>query len=320
MVSEKMKKVFLLVLLVIVLAVASVDAEEKFDAILKIDGTTIPGKILRVTEKTIEIDPEGEKPFLIINRNEVWKIFYSDGSEVIITEQEKWQTEKLTEPKEIQKPAEPPSYSGEKKDISPTSFTLDVGWHSYPESEYFDTISIYGFSPSDFSGPSVSVALNRKFGDTFVCGIEGGVYQSEASRYYLDYIYYAGYYFPYRYTLDLNLSVSWGRITGKILIPLGEKSNFFVGGGLGIYSWERSGEWKEQCLTTGIITNSDKFSIDDDKIAPHILFGFDVIVSKKVRLLIQDNYSFVSINSGNILNDTLKVGGNTVSVALAFSF
>lgn len=309
----------LLVLLILLIPV-SLSAEEKTDTILKIDGTTIPGEILRVTEKTIEIDPEGEKPFLIINRNEVWKIFYSDGSEVIITEQEKWQTEKLTEPKEIQKPAEPPSYSGEKKDISPTSFTLDVGWHSYPESEYFDTISIYGFSPSDFSGPSVSVGLNRKLSDNFAVGFEGGMYQSESSRYYLDYIYYMGYYFPYRYTLDLKLSVFWGRIFGRILMPLGEKSNFFVGGGLGIYSWERSGEWKEQCLTTGIITDSDKFSIDDDKIAPHILFGFDVIVSKKVRLLIQDNYSFVSVNSGNILNDTLELGGNTVTGAISVSF
>jgi hypothetical protein len=54
--------------------------QQVFDTIIKKDGTTIQGKILKVNEGNIEIDPKGQIPFLILNRSEVESLIYSDGT------------------------------------------------------------------------------------------------------------------------------------------------------------------------------------------------------------------------------------------------
>ena len=53
----------------------------KSDMIIKTDGTTISCKILKVTADNIEFQSK-EKPFLIINRNDVISIVYGDGTVV----------------------------------------------------------------------------------------------------------------------------------------------------------------------------------------------------------------------------------------------
>ncbi len=55
------------------------------DVIYLNDGKIINGRIIRVTGKTIEYDPDGEIPFNIIKRESVLKIVYDNGLEVVIT-------------------------------------------------------------------------------------------------------------------------------------------------------------------------------------------------------------------------------------------
>jgi DnaJ-class molecular chaperone len=60
-----------------------------WDTIVKSDATTIKCKILKVTDDNIEYKPKGNKPFLMISRNDVESIIYSDGSVVLIKNQKK---------------------------------------------------------------------------------------------------------------------------------------------------------------------------------------------------------------------------------------
>lgn len=50
------------------------------------NGTLLQGKVLKVTDSSIEYDPEGSIPFDTINRADVEKIVYDNGKSVIISE------------------------------------------------------------------------------------------------------------------------------------------------------------------------------------------------------------------------------------------
>jgi hypothetical protein len=63
----------------IIISICPIDAQDK---IIKKDNLIVEGTILKVTDVNIEIDPTGNKPFLIIPRNEVKMIIYSDNTVV----------------------------------------------------------------------------------------------------------------------------------------------------------------------------------------------------------------------------------------------
>lgn len=50
------------------------------------DGQVIRGKIVRVTERTIEYDPEGDEPFDVFPRGQILKIVYDSGKTVFLNE------------------------------------------------------------------------------------------------------------------------------------------------------------------------------------------------------------------------------------------
>ncbi len=50
------------------------------------DGQVIRGKILKVTERTIEYDPEGDEPFDVFPRGQIMKIVYDSGRTVNLNE------------------------------------------------------------------------------------------------------------------------------------------------------------------------------------------------------------------------------------------
>lgn len=79
-----MKKIFILILGL--LTFTNLLNAQSFDAIIKKDGTTIQGKVLKVTDEAIEFDPKGEVPFLIIKRTDVESILYSNGTLVKLSE------------------------------------------------------------------------------------------------------------------------------------------------------------------------------------------------------------------------------------------
>ena len=61
-------------------------AEAGTDRIHKLDGSTVDGTVLRVTENAIEVDPEGEIPFIIVPRAHVRAIAYPNGQLVTMNE------------------------------------------------------------------------------------------------------------------------------------------------------------------------------------------------------------------------------------------
>jgi hypothetical protein len=50
------------------------------------NGTTLSGKILRVTDTAVEYDPDGDIPFDAVKRSDVEKIVYPDGKSVTLTD------------------------------------------------------------------------------------------------------------------------------------------------------------------------------------------------------------------------------------------
>lgn len=74
-----MKKLLFVLILVIATAAWA-------DEIHLNDGRVFKGKIIRVTVKHIEYDPEGEKPFDLLPRGQIEKIVYDDGKVVFLNE------------------------------------------------------------------------------------------------------------------------------------------------------------------------------------------------------------------------------------------
>ncbi|GEM_PF-1357795 len=56
------------------------------DEIFLNDGRVIKGKIIRVTDKNIEYDPDGPVPFDVFPRGQIVKIVYDDGTSVFLNE------------------------------------------------------------------------------------------------------------------------------------------------------------------------------------------------------------------------------------------
>ena len=105
--------------------------EQKYDIIIKNDKSTVLGKVLKVTDSQIEIDPKGDIPFLIINRGEVESIEYSDGTLVKFDQSPKTNVFNATKPKmQLSREDGTVVYNDELK----TSGGVDVGYifHNNP--------------------------------------------------------------------------------------------------------------------------------------------------------------------------------------------
>jgi hypothetical protein len=70
----------------ILITINNIDCQVVKDKIIKKDKSSVLGKILRVTSENVEIDPEGEIPFLLIKRKEISFLIYSDNTVVDMNE------------------------------------------------------------------------------------------------------------------------------------------------------------------------------------------------------------------------------------------
>lgn len=68
------------------LFIISYSPDARADEIRLKDGTIITGKIIQVTTRNIEYNPDGPRPFELIERDMVVEIIYSDGLRVNLTE------------------------------------------------------------------------------------------------------------------------------------------------------------------------------------------------------------------------------------------
>jgi hypothetical protein len=77
--GKSMKNVFILIIFVIIfISLTDLFADE----IRLKGGTTIKCKIIQVTPKYIEYDPEGSRIFDMIPRDQVIEIIYDDGTKI----------------------------------------------------------------------------------------------------------------------------------------------------------------------------------------------------------------------------------------------
>lgn len=75
-------------LLVILVSVNTLSGQNGVDKIIKKDKTSISGKVLRVTSENVEIDPEGDIPFLMIKRSDISVLIYADNSVVSFNDEQ----------------------------------------------------------------------------------------------------------------------------------------------------------------------------------------------------------------------------------------
>ncbi len=90
------------------------------DEIYMKDQTVVNGAVLRVTDSSIEYDPDGDIPFLVIERDKVEKIVYDNGSVVNFT----------GAPATIPKRTEPDT-DDENSETSKNFLEFEIGWNGY---------------------------------------------------------------------------------------------------------------------------------------------------------------------------------------------
>ncbi len=93
------------------------------------DGKVIKGKIIQITPKNIEYDPEGPKVFDVYPRDQVSRIVFDDGRVVMFS-----QPEPAKKPEEPGKPREEKKEEIAKAPSLPTKdlfFELESGWNGY---------------------------------------------------------------------------------------------------------------------------------------------------------------------------------------------
>jgi hypothetical protein len=132
------------------------------------DGQVIRGKILKVTERTIEYDPEGDEPFDVFPRGQIMKIVYDSGRTVNLNEG--------AEP--IEKPLE-------SRGTGEAAVSEKKGAHRH-DGFFFRTQFGFGsgrtviedFGGDDFKTKGTATTLNFQFGysifDNFILFLEYG--------------------------------------------------------------------------------------------------------------------------------------------------
>ncbi|MEC3908739.1 hypothetical protein VOI54_17055 [Tamlana sp. 2201CG12-4] len=90
-----MNKKYFTVILLLLFGSIFIGVGQNSDKIYLKNKEVINCKILRVTEKHVEIDPEGSKPFLMIDRTEINIIIYQDNTIVSFNEEDNNRTNKV---------------------------------------------------------------------------------------------------------------------------------------------------------------------------------------------------------------------------------
>jgi len=106
-------------------------SEDAKDRVFLLNGDVLVCKVLRVTSNTIEVDPEGARPFDVIDRDKVKLIVYADNSVVQMSgtgrDDERTQGEASARPVTTSEPRtvrDLPRYNGERIDEAGGSYGL----------------------------------------------------------------------------------------------------------------------------------------------------------------------------------------------------
>ena len=96
------------------------------DELVKNDGSKIKGKVLKVTESTIELDPDGDIPFVIVPRKNINKIIYNNG--IIVDLKEAREIEQQNREQNNSLKAE----NGQQtQTINNWYLATEIGWNGY---------------------------------------------------------------------------------------------------------------------------------------------------------------------------------------------
>jgi subtilisin family serine protease/opacity protein-like surface antigen len=195
------------------------------------------------------------------------------------------------------------SASAQESDASgpferPHSIAVKLGYHLYPQSDYFDTNAAY-FAPEDFSGMSGELEYDYRWDDRGSLSMTLGNYDGRAEA--------SGIC-----CMEFEFSTTYFLITPKYRIsafPL----DGYVGAGIGYYLFEREHTSDPDIpdIGDGLSTSLSGF---------HILVGVQYAWAASFSTFAEVRYAWASVSSANSLDDSLGIGGTNVAVGIAYHF
>ncbi|HUJ78870.1 MAG TPA: S8 family peptidase, partial [Nitrospiria bacterium] len=185
--------------------------------------------------------------------------------------------------------------------IMPHQLSLKLGVHQYPDSNYFDSNSVY-FDQNDLSSLAVELAydylwLYPKYPSTSV-GLDVGYYDGQTSFHS---ICCGSVDFSTIYTL---ITLKYKQ-TPSFLSP----AYWYVGAGVGEYFFSRD------VTETGVSSH-----FNEHVFGSHYLLGVGWPLTQRLSFFTEARYAIAKTKSANGLNDSLGVGGLTAFVGLSWQF
>lgn len=182
----------------------------------------------------------------------------------------------------------------ESASLSPHSLGMKFGYHTYPNSEYFDTNGGY-FEATDFSSVAGELEYEYQYKKSRSIAIALGYYDGSSS---------SGEICCTR----LKFQTTYLILSPKYDFSLKYLSNAYVGGGLGAYFLKRK--------QSGIV----KDSFSGSTFGIHGLLGMKKGLLSSVTSFLELRYSVAVIKSANDFDDRLDIGGLTLFLGASYHF
>ena len=196
-----------------------------------------------------------------------------------------------------------PFYSGngyaadlnkESDSLSPHSAGVKFGYHTYPNSEYFDTNAAY-FETTDFSSVAGELEYEYQYEKSKRIAIALGYYGGSSSSSEIC-------------CTRLKFQTMYLVLTPKYDFSLKYLSNGYIGGGLGTYFLKRK--------QSGVVEDS----LSGSTLGIHGLLGFRKELFSGVTSFLELRYAIAVIKSANDFDDRLDIGGWALFLGTSYHF
>ena len=175
------------------------------------------------------------------------------------------------------------------------SAALKLGYHFYPQSDYFDTTAAY-LDPQDFAGVSGEIEYDYRWQEEVSLSLTLGYYDGKADANEIC-------------CTRLKFSTTYFLITPKyhiLALPL----DGYLGAGIGYYLFELK--------QSGSIDISDTLSTS--LAGFHVLIGAQWLLTPYLSTFAEVRYAWASVSSANSLDDSLGIGGANFALGAAYHF
>ena len=184
---------------------------------------------------------------------------------------------------------------------------VKMGYHFYPDSEYFETNASF-LNRDDFSGISGELEYSYRFRDRFSGALSLGYYDGKSDTDKIccaDVRFQTGYFLI---TPRYHFPLSGRRTIGRDFERRGVPMDVYVGSGIGVYHFnlKQSGEVSDTLSTTVM--------------GVHLVLGMKWAVTQNFAVLMEGRYAFATVESANLIDDALGIGGLNFSIGVAYHF